>query len=100
MKIRLTTSVEKFLSSLDKKEIAKAIHTIELLELFGNDLKLPHSRHLGDGLLELRIKSNREIRIIYIFNHDGVFLLSGFIKKTQKTPRAQIRKAHKIKNQL
>ena len=55
MQITLLGSVETFLRSLNGKEIAKIIHTIELLEEFGNNLGLPHSRHMSDGLLELRV---------------------------------------------
>jgi phage-related protein len=46
---------------------------------------MPHSKYLDDGLLELRIRGQREIRIFYCFHNNKAFLLHSFIKKTQKT---------------
>ncbi len=99
MQIILLDSVEAFLESLYEKEIAKVIRTIELLEEFGNNLGMPHSRHMSDGLLELRVRGTREIRIFYCFHKKQVVLLHTCIKKTQKTldkelHRAQDAKAH------
>lgn len=85
MQIILLDSVEVFLESLSEKEIAKVVRSIELLEEFGNNLGLPHSRHMSDGLLELRIRGTREIRIFYCFHKKQAVLLHACIKKTQKT---------------
>jgi phage-related protein len=99
MDIILLGSVETFLSSLTEKEVAKVIRTIELLEEFGNDLSMPHSKHMSDGLLELRIRGSREVRIFYCFHKNTAVLLHAYIKKTQKTldkelARARTAKAH------
>jgi phage-related protein len=93
MQIILLDSVETFLESLNAKEIAKAIRTIELLEEFGNDLGMPHSRHMSDGLLELRIRGTREIRIFYCFHKKQAVLLHACIKKTQKTLDRELNQA-------
>jgi phage-related protein len=100
MEIILLDSVETFLSSLTDKEVAKAIRTIELLEEFGNSLGMPHSKHLSDGLLELRIHGTREIRIFYCFDKNKAYLLSAFIKKTQKTPGKELNMARSAKDAL
>ena len=100
MQIILLDEVEKFLESLNPKELAKAIRTIELLEEFGNDLSMPHSRHLTDGLLELRIRGTRELRIFYCFHRNKVFLLHAFIKKQQKTPDKEIARARTAMDSL
>jgi phage-related protein len=93
MQIDLLDSVEAFLSSLQNKEIAKVLHTIELLEEFGNNLGMPHSRHMADGLLELRVRGTREIRIFYCFHKNKAVLLHACIKKTQKTLDKELAKA-------
>lgn len=93
MQIILLDSVEIFLESLNAKEIAKAIRTIELLEEFGNDLGMPHSRHMSDGLLELRIRGTREIRIFYCFHKKQAVLLHACIKKTKKTLDKELNQA-------
>jgi phage-related protein len=100
MEIILLDSVETFLESLNAKEIAKVIRTIELLEQFGNDLGMPHSRHMSDGLLELRIRGTREIRIFYCFNKKQAVLLHACIKKTQKTLDKELARARDIKEHL
>ncbi|MEN9922305.1 MAG: hypothetical protein RL097_582 [Candidatus Parcubacteria bacterium] len=100
MQVDLLESVEIFLTSLTDKEIAKIIRTIELLEEFGNTLGMPHSRHLADGLLELRIRGSREVRIFYCFHKDRAVLLHVYVKKTQKTADRELLKARSIKQQL
>jgi phage-related protein len=100
MEIILLDSVSTFLSSLTEKEVAKVIRTIELLEEFGNDLGMPHSKHLSDNLLELRVRGTREIRIFYTFHKNKAYLLSAFIKKTQKTPGKELVMARSAKNSL
>lgn len=100
MHIVLLSSVETFIKSLPAKEFAKAIRTIELLEEFGNSLGMPHSKYLEDGLLELRIRGKREIRLLYCFHDNKVFLLHGFIKKAQKTPEKELSVARTAKNNL
>lgn len=100
MQIILLESVNTSLKSLTEKEIAKTIKTIELLEEFGNDLGMPHSRHLSEGLLELRIRGTREIRIFYCFHKNKVYLLHSFIKKTQRTPEKELNRARTAKDSL
>lgn len=100
MQIDLFDSVETFIETLSEKEIAKVIRTIELLEEFGNKLGMPHSRHMDDGLLELRIRGKREIRIFYCFNKNKIILLHACIKKTQKTLEKELNKARTTKDSL
>ena len=100
MQIILLDAVEEFTSSLNEKEKAKVIRTIELLEEFGNSLGMPHSKHMSDGLLELRMRGTREVRIFYCFHKNKIVLLSACIKKTQKTLDKEIRKARSAKESL
>ena len=73
-----------------------------MLERFGKDLGEPFSKHLGNGLYELRTRQgSNAVRILYFFNKSGqVILTNGFIKKTMKLParepeRAEVRKMTK-----
>jgi len=94
MEIKTTKAVEEFITSLEKFTIAKVLRVIDLLEKFGNQLKLPHSKSLGkglfEGLFELRIRGNKEIRIFYAYHSNKVILLHGFIKKSQQIPQKEI----------
>lgn len=91
--------VVEFLDGLDKKMRAKALHSISILEEFGNQLREPHSKPMGEGLFELRIQFASDIsRIFYFFVVDNkIILTNGFIKKTMRTPKAQLDLARKYK---
>ncbi|MCX6789798.1 MAG: type II toxin-antitoxin system RelE/ParE family toxin [Candidatus Gribaldobacteria bacterium] len=85
-----SNDLEKFIQSLEKSTIAKILRTIDLLEKFGYDLKLPHSKKITKNLFELRIRGKQEIRIFYAFHKSQIVLLHGFVKKSQKTPQKEI----------
>ena len=94
-----TAPVEEFLDTLTVKMRNKALDSLLILEEFGNSLREPYSKYMGNGLFELRIKFSSDIsRIFYFFYADNkIILTNGFIKKTQKTPRAQLKLARKYK---
>ena len=53
---------------------------------------MPLCRSLGSGLWELRsnLPGNRIIRLMFFVEDDEIYVLHGFIKKTQKTPDDEI----------
>jgi phage-related protein len=79
---------------------AKLLKMLELLELFGNELREPYSKHLRDGLLELRaIQGNNITRVLYFFvDGRNIILTHGFTKKTQTTPESEINRAKRYKS--
>ena len=87
------------MDSLNVKMRNKALNSLVLLEEFGNTLREPHSKPIGDGIFELRIKFASDITRIFYFFYVGnkIVLTNGFIKKTQKTPPAEIELAKKYK---
>lgn len=89
-----------FLISLNPKMKAKMLRTIELLEHNANELREPYSKHIGDGIFELRAKVGSDIsRVLYFFVvNKKIILTNGFIKKTQKTPEREIERAVRYKN--
>ena len=63
----------------------------ELLQQNGTRLNENITKHLEDGIWELRPGNNR---VFYFFFQDSTFvLLHQFRKKTQKTPKREIEKA-------
>ena len=91
MKIRIfDSSLEKFIKSLQKPILAKVLRIIDLLEMFGQKLGLPHTKKVSTNLFELRISGKQEVRIFYSFHKSKIFLLCGFIKKSQKIPKKEI----------
>ena len=94
MEIHITKEVEGFIITLDKLTIAKILRVIDLLEKFGNQLQLPHSKRLGKGLFELRIRGSKEIRIFFTYYKNEAILLHGFIKKSRQIPPKEISMAY------
>lgn len=87
--------VEEFLLSLDVKMRAKLLGILEILQEKGNLLRESYSKHLEDGIFEIRGKVGTDIsRVLYFFFYDRkIILTNGFIKKSQKTPKKEIQMA-------
>lgn len=90
-----TEPVKDFLDSLNVKMRAKMLRTILLLAENGSYLREPHSKLLQEGIFELRAKVGSDITRVLYFFYDGqkIILTNGFIKKSQKTPQAEIKRA-------
>ncbi len=84
-----------FFYSLSTKMQSKLLFKMQLLEIQGPALREPHTKYLGDKILELRAEVEGDIpRILFFFVvGQKVVLTNGFIKKTQKTPQSELNKA-------
>lgn len=93
--------VEEFILSQNNKMRAKIFRALDILAQNGYSLREPYSKQLEKDLYELRIQQGSDItRILYFFVVNGkVILLSGFVKKTQKTPKKEIALAKKRREQ-
>lgn len=92
-----SSPVQQFLDSLDAKMRSKILRDIGILKEFGNGLREPISKHIEDGIFELRAQVASDIsRVLYFFivGREAV-LTNGFVKKTRKTPRNEIELAKK-----
>ena len=91
--------VQELLDSLEPKLLAKTLRTIDLLEMNGPLLREPYSKPLENGIFELRAKQGSDItRVLYFFIvGKKAVLTNGFIKKSQKTPKAEKELAKKYK---
>lgn len=78
--------VKKLIDSLQVNTQAKLAVRLDLLTEYGNQLGMPHSKAMGGGLYELRVRGQQEIRIFYVFAPDQqIHLLHAFMKKSQTT---------------
>lgn len=92
-----TKPVGLFIRSLNTKLKAKVIADLQLLEEYGNNAREPLSKHIGDGIFEVRSKVGSDIvRILYFFDGSRIIVATnGFIKKQRKTPEKEIALARK-----
>ena len=77
--------------------LADYLRLCDAMTMFGADLRMPHSRALGDGLFELRPKGREGIgRVFYCAQQEKtIVVLHSFVKKTQDTPDKEMRLARK-----
>ncbi|MGM9736631.1 MAG: type II toxin-antitoxin system RelE/ParE family toxin [Candidatus Cryptobacteroides sp.] len=89
---------EAFMQGLTEKEQEKIQYGLLLLKTQG---RLPQKfiRHIRNGLYELRTEYAGNIfRVFFIFDEGNIVVLfNGFNKKSQKTPKNEIQKALRIK---
>ncbi len=85
--------IQEWLRSFDKADRAVLGFNLKRVQL-GFPIGLPLCRSLGGGLWEVRssLGGNREVRMIFFHDtgHKALIVVHGFIKKTQKTPKADI----------
>ncbi|MDR1174947.1 MAG: type II toxin-antitoxin system RelE/ParE family toxin [Treponema sp.] len=101
--IVILEDAKKFLDKLEPKMMAKSYRTIKMLSEFGPSLTLPHSRKIvgTDDLYELRVQVATNIcRLFYFYYNKEIYIiLSGFIKKQEKTDPNEIERALKIRKE-
>jgi phage-related protein len=82
-----------------KEKIIWTIKLVETLQIVPEE----YFKHIEttDGIYEIRVKQGSDIFRIFSFFDEGklIVLENGFQKKTQKTPKQEIHKALKIKEE-
>ena len=85
------------LSKQDKKAIGGDIKTVQ----YGWPIGMPVVRKMEPGLWEVRCRLDQRIaRILFSVKGEKMILLHGFIKKSQKTPQADLQLAKDRKANL
>lgn len=105
-KIRYVTLYKEYFSDFYEKQKQKVkdkiLWTFRVIETIPQ-VPTDYLKHLEgtDGLYEIRVQSGSDIFRIFCFFDEGklVVLANGFQKKTQKTPKKEIEKALKIKEE-
>lgn len=93
MDIVIQDDIKDFIKSLEETTIAKVLRIIDLLEEYGNELRMPYSRSLGQGLFELRVRGRQEVRLFYTFHDNAAVFVGGFVKKDQNISHRRINQA-------
>jgi phage-related protein len=88
--------VREFILAQPDESQAEYLNIVERLE---NDGRLvePYAKKLEADLFEIRVRRGRQLRVFYFYHQDDlVFGVHAFVKKTQKTPKHEIKKAKKV----
>ena len=84
--------VDEYIAGLTGTAATKAAALVKLLEALGHELRLPHSRLLGNGLFELR-DVGTGVRLFYVLLPDNrAALLDGMTKKRDDIPDATMKR--------
>jgi phage-related protein len=90
-----------FFKTLSLKVQKKIIWTLDLIEeqKFISETYFKHVENTN-GLYEIRVQSANDIYRIFCFFDEGklIIVANGFQKKDQKTPKKEIERALRIKN--
>lgn len=84
--------------------LARYLRYSDRMENYGPDLGMPHTRAMGEGLFELRLKAGEGIaRVLYCtVIGKKIMILHQFIKKSDKTPPKELslarRRMKEVKN--
>ena len=72
--------------------VARFLRYAERMEVYGPDLGLPHTRAMGRGLFELRLKAAEGIARVFYCTVVGhrIVMLHQYIKKSEQTPRREL----------
>ena len=93
----ITSQANDFIFSQSISVVNRFVELIHKLETVGQ-LMIPDAKKVDKELFELRLRTEgNQYRAFYCYAVGNIiYVLSGFIKKTQKTPLSEIRKAHRI----
>ena len=88
-----------FVDSLDDKAAARIDAFIERLRVYGQRMQSKFVKKLTDDIFELRVKQFDRIFRVLFFYHPGMLIVitSGFQKKKQETPPAEIARAEQLR---
>jgi len=88
-------SVQNEIFAMPASFLARFLKYTDRMELYGPDLGMPHTRSMGEGLFELRLKAAEGIARIFYCTMIGkrIVMLHQFTKKTERTPPRELARA-------
>lgn len=88
-----SAEVQEEILDLPAGFVARFLRYAERMEVYGPDLGMPHTRAMGEGLFELRLKAAEGIARVFYCALVGrrVVMLHQFIKKSEKTPPNELK---------
>ena len=97
-------SIQNEILALPAGFLARYLRYTDRMEVYGPDLGMPHTRAMGEGLFELRLKAAEGISRVFYCTIVGkkIVILHQFTKKSEKTPPRELtvarRRLKEVKN--
>ena len=90
-------TVESEVLALPPGLLARYLRLTDLMLEFGPNLGMPHTRSMGNRLIELRVKGKEGIARVFYCTLIGkrIVMLHSFVKKTQKPPNRELKIARR-----
>ena len=90
-------SVQEEILSMSSGFLGRYLRYSDRMEVYGPDLGMPHTRAMGDGLIELRLKAAEGIARVFYCTMVGrkIVMLHQFTKKSDKTPPRELETAQR-----
>ena len=87
-----SSKIETMVLALPDGLLARYLHLTDMMMEFGSNLGMPHTKAIGGGLFELRVKGKEGIARVFYCTRVGkrIVILHVFVKKTQKIPRKEL----------
>ena len=101
-KIDFYKGVDEQILAMPPKIQARMLKLLELMERHGANLDPPHTDAMGGGLFEIRAKALEGIgRGLFCYlQGKHIVVLHAFIKKSQKTPKADLELARQRQQEV
>jgi len=95
-------SVVQFADNLPVGIRACYARIAERMVMHGPNLGMPYTRAMGEGLFEIRARGREGIARVFYCTAVGhkIVMLHGFVKKTRKTPSADLALARKRQREV
>lgn len=89
---------QRTLTPEDKRVIGNDIKTVE----FGWPVGMPVCRPMANGLWEVRssLSGGRSARVLFCTRDGEMYLLQGFMKKSQRTPQSELEVARRRQREV
>lgn len=89
-------AVQEEIFELPDTLAARYVVLTRRMQAIGPNLGEPHTKAMGDGLFELRLKGAEGIARVFYCTLIGkrIVMLHSFVKKTDRTPKRELEVAH------
>ncbi len=89
-------AVQEQIFELPDTLAARYIVLTRRIQAIGPNLGEPHTKAMGDGLFELRLKGAEGIACVFYCTLIGkrIVMLHSFVKKTDRTPKRELQMAY------